>query len=337
MKYSTYFSRSLKLLPILSMIIFMPTGCDILNLDPTPTGTDYREEMRQFVIDISTWADSADSDFIVIPQNGEELLVKYTDTGTSTASFYINAIDGQAREDLFYGYSADDELTPISIREEMMSSLDLALDYGLEVLVTDYVYTQTRMNNSYLQNYLSGYLSFAAPRRDLDVVPDYPAYPYNWNTYDINDLQDAYNFLYLINPQQFSTTAGFVETLDNTWYDCLIIDRIGPDDEPLDVADIHALQTKPNDTRRRVVAYMSIGEAEDYRDYWNPDWEADPPDWLAEENPNWPGNYKVRYWMPEWQNLIFGSDTSYLGKIQSQEFDGVYLDIIDAYEYFEAQ
>jgi len=56
---------------------------------------------------------------------------------------------------------------------------------------------------------------------------------------------------------------------------------------------------------------------------------------LEEENPNWEGNYKVRYWEPEWQDIIYGNDSSYLKKILDAGFDGVYLDIIDAFEYFE--
>jgi cysteinyl-tRNA synthetase len=76
---------------------------------------------------------------------------------------------------------------------------------------------------------------------------------------------------------------------------------------------------------------MSIGEAEDYRYYWNPEWKTNQPSWLAEENPDWPGSYKVRYWDKYWQKIIYG----YLDKILTAGFDGVYLDIIDAFQYFE--
>jgi len=81
------------------------------------------------------------------------------------------------------------------------------------------------------------------------------------------------------------------------------------------------------------LAYMSIGEAEDYRFYWREDWLSNPPDWLGPENPDWGGNYKVRYWMQGWQDIILGAD-GYLERILNMGFDGVYLDIIDAYEYW---
>ncbi len=87
---------------------------------------------------------------------------------------------------------------------------------------------------------------------------------------------------------------------------------------------------------RVVLAYLSIGEAESYRYYWEQRWapagqpaEAAPP-WLGPTNPAWEGNYKVRYWDDDWQRLI----DRYLDRIIDAGFDGVYLDIIDAYEFF---
>ncbi len=79
---------------------------------------------------------------------------------------------------------------------------------------------------------------------------------------------------------------------------------------------------------RTVLAYLSIGEAESYRYYFDPAWlGAKPPAWLGNENPDWPGNYKVLYWSADWQDLVY----AYLDKIVAAGFDGVYLDIVDAY------
>ena len=80
---------------------------------------------------------------------------------------------------------------------------------------------------------------------------------------------------------------------------------------------------------------MSVGEAEDYRYYWQNNWSTNKPNWLDAENPNWPGNYKVKYWDKNWQNIIVGNDQSYTKKILDANFDGVYLDIIDAFEYYQ--
>lgn len=105
--------------------------------------------------------------------------------------------------------------------------------------------------------------------------------------------------------------------------------------------DISSIQ----ESGKIVLAYMSIGEAEDYRYYFDPAWidedgnlTDEAPDFMDEANPDWPGNYKVRYWESDWQDIIFGTtdgdNESYLDRIISAGFDGIYLDIIDAFEYF---
>ncbi len=78
------------------------------------------------------------------------------------------------------------------------------------------------------------------------------------------------------------------------------------------------------------VAYISIGEAENYRFYWNSSWDSLPPPWLGPENPNWQGNFAVRYWYQDWHEIIF----SYLNRILSQGFKGVYLDKVDEFEFW---
>lgn len=86
------------------------------------------------------------------------------------------------------------------------------------------------------------------------------------------------------------------------------------------------------------IELVTVGEdanAEDYRYYWQSEWKRDKPAWLARENPEWRGNYKVRYWDPAWQEIICGAGDSYLNRILASSFDGVYLDIVDAFEYFE--
>ncbi|MES2594010.1 MAG: MJ1477/TM1410 family putative glycoside hydrolase [Verrucomicrobiota bacterium] len=90
---------------------------------------------------------------------------------------------------------------------------------------------------------------------------------------------------------------------------------------------------------RRVVAYLSIGEAEEYRPYWQKSWDANKdgrpdaaaPRFLNTENPDWKGNYRVRYWHPEWQQIMLAA----VDQIVTQGFDGIYLDIVDAFEFYE--
>lgn len=322
--------KIIKYLFFTAIVIFYSCGND----DDENGMVDYKQEMRKFVQDLSTYAKNLDNNFIIIPQNGQELVTDNGDTDGSPAIIYLSSIDGVGREDFFYGYDEDDKPTPKVETDYMMVFLDLCEENDIEVMVTDYCFSHEKMDISYEKNNLKNYISFAAPERELNVIPEYPDEPYNVNTDDINSLSEAQNFLFLLNPENFALKSDFIAALSETNYDLIMIDFFF-DEEEFTSSEINTLKTKDNGGKRLVISYMSIGEAEDYRFYWQNAWNINPPIWLAAENPNWPGNFKVRYWSKEWQNIIFGIEGSYLHKIITAGFDGVYLDIIDAFEYFE--
>lgn len=120
-------------------------------------------------------------------------------------------------------------------------------------------------------------------------------------------------------------------------FDLAIVDhsRDGSGEGAFRPDEVAMMQRKPDGGGRIVLSYMSIGEAEEYRYYWQADWSDRPPSWLEAENPDWAGNYKVRFWEKDWQRLIYGSPSAYLDRILAAGFDGVYLDIVDAYWYFQ--
>jgi cysteinyl-tRNA synthetase len=295
---------------------------------------DYRQAMRDFVREISAYAKRIKGNFFVIPQNGQELITHNGEPDGLIVTDYLNAIDGVGREDLFYGYDGDNIPTSENEREYLIAFLDIFKNNGKMVFVIDYCWTPSFIDDSYKRNSERGYISFAAEHRELDNIPSYPPAPYNVNSNDVSSLSEVRNFLYLVNPGSFLTKNDFLNAIRHTDYDLFIIDLFYKD-EQLTYEDVNSLKVKANGGKRLVIAYMSIGEAEDYRYYWREEWKTNPPVWLAEENPYWPGNYKVRYWYKEWQDIIFGNDNSYLKKILDAGFDGVYLDIIDAFEYFE--
>ena len=108
---------------------------------------------------------------------------------------------------------------------------------------------------------------------------------------------------------------------------------------------VQAMKGRPgwNAAPKKVIAYMSIGEAEEQRFYWRPDWVQNgrktgkAPRWLHDLNDQgWHGNWKVRFWEPDWQRNICGEANCFLDRIIDQGFDGVYLDIIDAYDYWRS-
>ena len=320
-------------------------GDDAAVVDSSKTGnTQYKQDMRAFVQNISAYARGVKPGFIVIPQNGHELVTTDGAPTGAAATAYLSAINGVGREDLFYGYTSDDVATPADTRDKIIQYMDIAKANNVRPLVTDYCSTKANVDDSYARNVAKGYTSFAADHRELDNIPAYPAStaPTGVNTNNITTLAGAKNFLYLLNSNvQYATKAEFLTAMRATNYDVFIIDLFFDDADLGQVAytkaEIDSLKTKADGGSRLVIAYMSIGEAEDYRFYWNTAWATSPPSWLEAVNPDWPGNYKVKYWDAAWQAIIYGNDTSYLKKILDAGFDGVYLDIIDAFEYFESQ
>ncbi len=135
---------------------------------------------------------------------------------------------------------------------------------------------------------------------------------------DINNwLEPDMRFIYVLQNIDF-------KELKNAEFNIAIVD---PDDSGLTKDSLEKLHEED----KIILAYLSIGEAENYRDYWKDDWKIGDPAFIDIENPDWDGNYKVQYWDGKWQKIILYK----LGQIIDQGYDGVYLDIIDAYEYYE--
>jgi uncharacterized protein (TIGR01370 family) len=146
-----------------------------------------------------------------------------------------------------------------------------------------------------------------------------------------------------LNGNPLSSTALAAGT-----HDLVVMDhsRNGTDAQMFSVADINAIKNKASGGAV-AVSYISIGEASDFREDWNPAWTsnglatgtptASAPHWLGPTDPDWPESCKVRYWESGWQNLIFNSShTGALDKIVAQGFDAAYLDIVDAYYFWAA-
>jgi len=71
----------------------------------------------------------------------------------------------------------------------------------------------------------------------------------------------------LINPGSFPDKDAFLNAMGKTDYDVVIIDLFY-NRTALTASEVASLRTKVNGESRLVIAYMSIGDAEDYRYYW---------------------------------------------------------------------
>jgi cysteinyl-tRNA synthetase, unknown class len=129
------------------------------------------------------------------------------------------------------------------------------------------------------------------------------------------------------------------DQLARVGYDIIVIDysRNGRPKQELTQSELASLKVKPDGSKRTVLAYMSIGEAESYRYYWKWWWgdlwivpnPLTAPAWRGKLNGEWGGNFAVRYWDKDWQNIIVG-EGGYLDRIVKAGFDGVWLDKVDS-------
>ena len=143
--------------------------------DETPSNTDYREEMRSFVIGISEYAKGVNPNFVIIPQNGIELISTNGEADGPLHAAYDMAIDVHGQEDLFYGYNEDNVATPTQESEYIQGFLNKSLQAGNRILVIDYCSTPANMLDSYELNEAAGYMGFAADERNLTNIPSYPS------------------------------------------------------------------------------------------------------------------------------------------------------------------
>ncbi len=338
--------NTMSFIKLVLFLFFINAGCekskdvstDALEkstIPPSIRDRDFREDMRSFVIGLSEHAKEQNPDFSIIPQNGIELVTKSGTADGAPSKKYLEAIDANGQENLFYGYKRDNVATKPDVTEYNIDLLKVSQEFGNSIFVIDYCSSEAKIKDAYTQNYNLGFIPFVATQRDLTLIPPVPTKLNKLTSRDVSSLDDAENFLFILNYEDYNTKNELLNEIGDSNYDVVFLDMFFSDGTPFSKLDIEKLKTKPGGGQRLVICYMSIGEAEDYRYYWDNDWDKNEPVWLDEENKNWKGNFKVRYWEEEWQNIIYGNEDAYLDKILSTGFDGVYLDIIDAFEYFE--
>lgn len=131
------------------------------------------------------------------------------------------------------------------------------------------------------------------------------------------------------------TASGAVSALAQSSYDMLVL-------EPTDtvagsesfnaaqmVTQLHA-STGEAGRAKEVIAYIDVGEAENYRSYWQSGWNTQRPSWIVGTDPDgWAGNYPVAYWDPAWQAIV----KQMVASAVHDGFDGAYFDWLQAYQF----
>jgi cysteinyl-tRNA synthetase len=142
-----------------------------------------------------------------------------------------------------------------------------------------------------------------------------------------NPLKGVENWLYHLG----DIDNNKAEKIGKLNVDLIVIDYATFDLDVVRPYRAEKLATMRGSNNKLILSYISIGEAEEYRPYWQSEWKYKPPGFLSAFNPEWPDNYKVKYWEKTWQDIIF----RYVDDIVNAGFDGLYMDIIDAFQYWE--
>lgn len=280
--------------------------------------------MKEFVINLSQYAKQQNPNFFIIPQNGEELCFVNQNLYNGLEFSYVQAIDGVGIEALYYNGTYELDSNRLCMLQQIKQQ-------NKQVLVSEFVTNTNDIANAYQFALNQGFACFVRSPGNYyyTQIPDTITLENNENIIYLNQVK---NFIYLINSSSFTSKHDFIQTLANTNFDLILIDLFF-NNEPFSLNEIQQLKTKANGARRLVVAYMNIGAAENYRYYWQSSWHLNHPSWLRKKYPGYSDEYYVAYWHPEWQQIIYGNDQSYLKKIIAAGFDGVYLDNVQAYYY----
>ncbi|MCE1247479.1 MAG: endo alpha-1,4 polygalactosaminidase [Firmicutes bacterium] len=117
------------------------------------------------------------------------------------------------------------------------------------------------------------------------------------------------------------------------------------------VSELQSTPASDGIHRKLVIAYVDIGQAEDYRWYWtwSKNWtpgQPFPDDWpsfiISPDPDGWAGDFPVAYWDPNWKDIAvygknqssspYGNYTSIIDEAIRDGFDGIYMDWVAGYE-----
>jgi cysteinyl-tRNA synthetase len=136
---------------------------------------------------------------------------------------------------------------------------------------------------------------------------------------------------------------GAVSKLVASKYDMLVLEPTRTDkgnssfDSKGMVQQLHATKGKSGH-KRIVIAYIDVGEAENWRYYWK-SWWTEPtehakgdPDFLIIPDPDgWADNFPVAYWDKRWKDIMIYNSDSMLQKLLDDGYDGIYMDWVEAF------
>jgi len=130
------------------------------------------------------------------------------------------------------------------------------------------------------------------------------------------------------------------EELVGSHFDMYVLEPVVTErgEQNFDIADLIRDIRQYNINTRQVdpiiLAYIDVGQAEDWRWYFDSSWGVGNPEWIVGDDPqNWEGCMPVAFWHDTWQDITING---YQGRSQVEEslqagFDGIYMDWVEAF------
>lgn len=293
----------------------------------------YGDSMISLLSSMNSFAKSRNSHFAMITNGGYELYIPGKVVSSNATNSLMSSMDGMLVEDVFYGEDGENSKTDSGDTKIMKKAIKSAQGGGLKTFVLDYCNRDSCKSKIKKGAKALGAAYYVAPSKELEVLPKLASS--RVNSGDCNKLSQVKNFAIVLNPDiDYSSKSSYLSAIKKSNYDLIFIDMYFSGNK-LSKSDVSSLKKKANGGRRYICGYVSVGEAEDYRYYWKSSYKKSQPLWMATENKEWEGNYKVLYWTKQWKDILYGGDNSYFGQILDLGFDCSYLDVIDAYEFFK--
>ncbi len=162
----------------------------------------------------------------------------------------------------------------------------------------------------------------------LQIIAGISPAPYPaWERYNL--LASISHWFYYLD---FEPTEAIINAIENSTYDMVVIEPIFTDKENTNFEISSVVNRFHNAIHPKlVIAYVDIGQAEDWRTYWQEGWGIGNPSWIVANDPDgWEGCYPVAYWHTGWKDIWLGP-TGYIQQLLDAGFDGIYLDWVEAY------
>ena len=314
-------------------------------LDKIPN---HRQMMRDIVIALSDYAKKRNPRFLILARNAPELLVKesrewkwetlrdpdgidkYTKVGSINRP-YLKAIDGMLIDGTWYGAADYGKPTATAKSKYLQSIAEVVRREGRRLLTLDYCADKLVGRTIEAVATRAGALAYID--RDGDkLLGQIPAdRPQHENPAAVSNMAHAKNFLPLLRSDGFGTRTDWVNALAATNYDMLMIDTFWRETESISFEQVRQLHYKRLGSDRLVFGVLPLGLARDTRFYWKSDWKLGEPPFLVAPDPGDPAQTVVNYWDEKWKEIV----GKYMQGIVDLGVDGVLLDQVDSYLYFE--